>query len=72
MANESLVLSKTYNDQSLFSLVRRHFSGPEAFRSTSKGEGKLTFAGLAINMTCVMADGGSIGLCGGNSLPEGG
>ena len=31
-----------------------------------------TFAGLAINITCVMADGGRIGLYAGNSLPDGG
>lgn len=33
---------------------------------------RLTLAGLAISMTCVMAEGGRIGLCGGNSLPDGG
>ena len=33
---------------------------------------KPTFAGLAINITCVMADGGRIGLYAGNSLPDGG
>lgn len=32
----------------------------------------ITLRGFAINIICVIADGGRNGLCAGNSVPEGG
>lgn len=46
---------------------------PVKFSATeAKAASRRTLAGLAISMTCVMAEGGRIGLYGGNSLPDGG
>ena len=55
------------------SLIGLRTTGPRSSWNTNEAAViGPTLAGLAINMTCVMADGGRIGLYAGNSLPDGG